>query len=118
MTLLESMPNPKRETKIVNSIRTQMLDEFGTILHKVHGGPYSETGASDLYGTLPGGRAIYVEVKTPETIGHVSDPTRKNQDAWLAREARLGAFTAVVDSYAMLEKLLMSEGIQKYHEQR
>lgn len=100
----------KNETRIVNSIRTQMLDEFGTIMHKVHGGPYSETGASDLYGTLPGGRAIYVEVKTPDTIG-INTPTRSNQDAWLAREARLGAFTAVVDSYAMLERLLMTEDI-------
>lgn len=101
----------KSETKIVNSIRTQMLDEFGTILHKVHGGPYSETGASDLYGTLPGGRAIYVEVKTPDTINDVNAITRRHQDAWLAREARLGAFTAVVDSYAMLERLLMSAEI-------
>lgn len=103
----------KSETIIVNKIREKMLAEYGTILHKVHGGPYSETGASDLYGTLPGGRAIYVEVKTPDTINRLADATRKNQDAWLAREARLGAFTAVVCSYEDLEKLLSTEGACK-----
>lgn len=100
----------KTETKISNDIRAKMLLNFGTHLHKPATGAYAETGASDLYGTLPGGRAIYVEVKTPDTI-LFPDKRRKYQNAWLERERALGAFTAVVCSYEYLVGLLMKEKI-------
>jgi hypothetical protein len=100
----------KKETRISLHIRKEMKKVYGTILHKVHGGAYGETGASDLYGTLPGGRAIYVEVKTPETINKW-DARRRFQQAWLLQEKMLGAFTATVCSWEDLQGYLNAEHI-------
>lgn len=100
----------KQETRASTRIREKMKETYGTILHKNHGGAYGETGSSDLYGTLPGGRAIYVEVKTKETINK-QDSRRKFQDAWLDREARMGAFTAVVVSWEDLLIELLAQQI-------
>lgn len=98
------------ESAIVAKIRKNMEDRYGVKLHKLHGGAYSETGAPDLFGTLPGGRAMYVEVKTPATI-KVMNKRRKYQDAWLASEEKQGAFTAVIASWPDLLIALMGEGI-------
>lgn len=100
----------KTEARLSVQIREKMKENYGTILHKAHGGAYSETGASDLYGTLPGGRAIYVELKTKESIGKM-DARRKYQEAWLAREARLGAFTAIVADWESLQNALLAQRI-------
>jgi len=85
------------ETEVSNRIRDAVKDEYGTVLHKYHGGAYGESGASDLYGTLPGGYAVYFEVKTQRTVG-LTDVRRKLQDIWLRREEKLGACTGVVAS--------------------
>lgn len=85
------------ETDVSNRIRDAVKEEYGTVLHKYHGGSYGESGASDLYGTLPGGYAVYFEVKTPRTIA-LMDIRRKLQDIWLRREENLGACTGVVAS--------------------
>lgn len=100
----------KKETRASIKIREKMLEKYGTFLHKNHGGAYGETGAADLYGTLPGGRAIYVELKTPDTIKKKT-ARRKYQEAWLMREARLGAFTAVTASWDDLLLQLLGEQI-------
>lgn len=100
----------KKETRASMKIRKEMHAVYGTLFHKVHGGAYGETGASDLYGTLPGGRAIYVEVKTKDTINKW-DARRRFQQAWLLREKMLGAFTATVTSWEELQGLLNAEHI-------
>lgn len=98
------------ESAIVQKIRENMKDRYNVTLHKMHGGPYTETGTPDLFGTLPGGRAIYVEVKTPATI-NVMDKRRKYQDAWLKVEAKQGAFTFVTASWQDLLIELIANGI-------
>lgn len=83
---------------------------FGTILHKNHGGAFTETGAADLYGTLPGGRAIYIELKTPERKNQMS-MRRLCQKRWLDRERKLGAATFFVSGWDELKKELEDAGI-------
>jgi hypothetical protein len=63
-----------------------------------------------LYGTLPGGRAIYVEVKTKDTIDKWN-ARRRFQHAWLLREKLLGAFTATVCTWEDLLGELTAEHI-------
>lgn len=88
----------KKETKLSREIRENLKRDYGIFLHKNWGGVFTETGAADLYGTLPGGRACYFELKTPEGAKR-RDSRSVYQKAWLRREARMGALTAVVSSY-------------------
>lgn len=88
------------ESAIVKKIKEAVLKEHKTSLHKYHGGAYGESACADLFGTLPGGYAVFFEVKTPETADKM-DARRKAQEAWLSREARLGACTGVVWSVEM-----------------
>lgn len=93
-----------KERDIVKKIRTELLDRLGVRLHKATGGPYGEIGASDLYGTLPGGRAVYVEVKMPGKKG------RPEQVHWLEAEAKMGAVAVLVTSWDELQQILSTEG--------
>lgn len=94
------MGNPKPETRLVKKLRERLREKWGATSHKVHGSVYSEAGASDLYGTLPGGRALYVEVKMP---GKKATPA---QAAWLDAERRLGAAAGTVSSVEELDDLV------------
>jgi hypothetical protein len=100
----------KAETRLSIKVRKHLLEKYGIRLHKNTGGAYSETGAADLYGTLPGGRAIYIELKTPKTID------KKNnraifQGMWLQHEASQGALAFVASSIEVIEAALKSAGI-------
>ena len=86
-----------RETPIGRKIKAAVKEVYGTILHKYHGDARSENGVADYFGTLPGGLAVYLEIKKPDTLNKRS-ARRALQDAWLAREAGLGAITGVVAS--------------------
>ena len=89
-----------KERDIVRKIRIEILNKYGVRLHKNTGGPYSEAGAADLYGTLPGGRAIFVEVKAP------GKKPRPNQLAWLEHEREMGALAVWVSSWEELLSVL------------
>lgn len=99
----------KKESRIGKSIRDGMKKDFGTILHKTWGGIYTETGASDYYGTLPGGRAIYIEVKVPGA--RTKRERLIYQLAWLKREELLGAVAVMVTSYTELKNMLALKNI-------
>lgn len=99
-----------KERDIVKIIRESLKRDFGTWLHKQTGGPFAEIGASDLYGTLPGGRAIYIEVKKPQTKGLQTDRA-VTQRAWLDRERALGAVAIVASSYEEVLTAVNAAGI-------
>lgn len=84
-----------KETPVTKKIREHVLKKYGTTLHKYHGDMYGETGVADLFGTMPDGRAIYIEVKKPFTKSELNAFLKSdryhNQRTWLEREARLGA---------------------------
>lgn len=66
------------------------LESIGFEGFTMTSGALTARGISDLVGTLPGGRSIYVEVKKE---GGSPSAQQKN---FLAKMARLGAFTAIV----------------------
>lgn len=87
------------ESTVVEKICTALLVRFGLRMHKYHGGAFSEVGVADLFGTLPpSGRAVYLEVKTPDAYRLKPSARRRLQEAWLAREASAGAITGLVCS--------------------
>jgi len=87
------------ESVIVEKICSVLWLRFGLRMHKYHGGTFSENGVADLFGTLPPtGRAVYLEVKTPEAYKSKPSARRRLQEAWLAREASAGAITGLVCS--------------------
>ena len=100
----------KKETRLSVKIRKLVKEKYGTILHKNHGGPFTETGAADLYGTLPGGRAVYIELKTPETVKQKSGRATY-QYAWLERERKLGALTMLISSFEELVYMFTAAGV-------
>lgn len=88
-----------REKTVEKKIRAH-LHSIGASSHKYHGSGYGELGHPDLYGTLPGGRAYFFEIKRP------GKKPRPNQVAWLNREKKYGALTASLDSLEELEAML------------
>jgi hypothetical protein len=97
------------ERDIIRRIRTKLLAEYGIRLHKNIGGAYGETGAADLYGTLPGGRALYLEVKQPNKKNTLT-AAQKN---WLDAERQMGAVAELVTSPLEVIHILEREGIDK-----
>lgn len=95
------------EKDIITKIKEFLKKELGIIAHKHHGGPYSENGVPDLFGTLPGGRAFFFEVKTPTTI---NQETKQKiiQRRWMETEAKAGALTGFVCSVEDVRKLINS----------
>lgn len=100
----------KAETRLSIKVRKHLLDNYGIRLHKNHGGAYGETGAADLYGTLPGGRAIYIELKTPKSIDKKNNRTIF-QGMFLNWEASQGALAFVASSVEAIDAVLHSAGI-------
>jgi len=90
------------ERDIVKKIRDHIVKEYGATCHKHHGGPYSERGVADLFGTMPGGRAFFFEVKVPGKKATLW------QEKWLEEEAKRGAITGVVTSVEDTERILNS----------
>ncbi len=91
-----------KEAVIVKKIRDHLKNKYGAECFKVHGGPFSEAGVSDLVCSLPPGRALFIEVKVP---GKLSTVTRL-QTEFLNRMARTGAITGVATSVEDVDKLL------------
>lgn len=95
-----------KESDIVRIIKSEAL-KHGILLSKCNTGPFGEISASDLYGVMKDGRAIFVEVKVP---GYRKDQRVLNQLHWLEKRRELGAFTAIVDSWGQLADMLKAEG--------
>jgi len=85
------------ETVIVNQIRSALWTA-GIPTFKHWGGPMGEPGIPDIIGTLPGGRALFIEVKTPKTIKSFpsNSVTQQAQDRFLKLHSKSGAACAVV----------------------
>lgn len=105
-----------KETPVTKKIKDHALKKYGIVLHKYHGDIYGETGVADLFGTMPDGRAIYIEVKKPFTASELraflKSDRYHNQRAWLEREAKLGAITMFANSVEVVDK-----SIEKFYEQ-
>ena len=61
---------------------------------------------SDLFGTLPGGRSYYIEVKMPSRLATLTPAQR----LLLQREALNGAVAGAVTSVAEVVELLAYQG--------
>lgn len=107
----------KQETRLCNLIRDRLKRDYGIYLHKNWGGVFTETGAADLYGTLPGGRAVYFELKTPDGAKRKGGRAAY-QKAWLAREEKMGALTGVVMTYADVRSRLHAAGIYPHRQMK
>jgi len=107
----------KAETRLSIKIRKHLLEKYGIRLHKNHGGAYGETGAVDLYGTLPGGRAVYIELKTPKSIGKRNNRTIF-QGMWLQHEASQGALAFVASSIESVDAVLNANGIYPHGQKK
>lgn len=89
-------------------IREHLRKEYGATVHKYHGSMYGERGHADVYGTLPGGRAFYFEIKRPD--GGRLGPL---QELFLANEHARGAVIGVVTSIEEVESILKYEHVDK-----
>lgn len=107
----------KAETRLSIKVRKHLLDNYGIRLHKNHGGAYGETGAADLYGTLPGGRAIYIELKTPKSIDKKNNRTIF-QGAWLNWESSQGALAFVCCSVEEIDLMLAAANIYPHRQMK
>lgn len=92
------------ERDVVKKIKDHLTKRYGATCHKHHGSAFSETGVSDLFGTLPFGRAIYLEVKVP------GKKATQWQTIWLEEERKRGAIAEVVCSVDEVDRLLASHG--------
>lgn len=78
------------ETAITKQVRF-FLDVLKIPHFKHFGGPLSPNGIPDIIGTLPGGQALYVEVKRP------GGKVRPEQQTFLDRHSKAGAVCMVVN---------------------
>lgn len=90
------------EKVVVANIKEYLVNEVGATCHKHHGGPYAERGIPDLFGTLPGGRAFYIEVKRPGKLATLTPAQR----LLLQREAFNGAVAGAATSVEEVVQLL------------
>lgn len=97
---------PKLESVIRNEIRDFLKDEVGATYHKYHGSVFAERGVPDIFGTLPGGRAYYFEVKRPGRLGKIA----KIQELLLQNEAMHGAVAAFATSVDDVKQALLDQG--------
>lgn len=69
---------------------------------------FSQKGSPDIFGMLPGGRWLAVEVKAG------SNKASAAQEAWLSRARSLGAVCGVVRNVAELKTLLVEGGFCEF----
>jgi hypothetical protein len=89
-----------KEKTLILKFKKYLKEEYGATCHKYYGGPFSEAGVADLFGTLPNGRAYYIEVKVP---GNKPTPI---QEAFLANERKNGAVAGVARTLEDIDNLL------------
>ena len=99
-----------KEADLVREIKSVMEREYHATAHKHHGGPYSERGVSDIFGTLLGGRAYYIEVKLPGELRTLTEW----QERWLRHEGDHGAVAFVTSSVPDLHTILAACGIKRW----
>jgi hypothetical protein len=102
------MQKQRLEKAIVADIREYLVNEVGATCHKHHGNAYSERGLPDLFGTLPGGRAFYIEVKRPGKLATLTPAQR----LLLQQEAKNGAVAGYATSVEDVVDLLMQQGFK------
>lgn len=99
----------KEETDIQNRIRAELSKKGCKIFRCNVGNFYTKwgqeikigvVGHSDLYGTKPGGRSIYVETKTP--VGSASKEQIKFVDAMLKTGAIAGFARSVEEALKLV----------------
>lgn len=93
------------ERDVVKKIKDHIIKVYGGTAHKFHANAFTERGVADLFGSLPGGRAYFIEVKVPG-----GKPTQW-QIAWLAEERKRNSIAAVCTSTDEVDKLFKEHGI-------
>ena len=83
-------------------IREYLVNEVRATCHKVHGSAYMERGLPDLFGTLPGGRAYFIEVKAPGKLATLTPAQRLLLQLEAKNGAVAGAATSVEDVVDLL----------------
>ena len=75
------MSQPKNESELRDEVLA-LLDQFHLPHFKHWSGPFSKSGIPDIYVTLPGGRACWIELKgpagkpTPEQLAFIKEHSR------------------------------------------
>ena len=93
------MSSPERNLQLAVTTWCKAQPPEGFWWFKIHGGPYQRAGVPDLLLCLQG-RLVAIELKAPG-----ARPTAL-QSAELAKLARAGAVTAVIDSMADFRSLM------------
>lgn len=97
-----------KEKPVEKKIKEHLRKAYGATVHKYHGSVYGERGHADVYGTFPGGRAFYFEIKRP-----VGGKLTLLQELFLANEHARGAVIGVVTSVEDVESILKHERVDK-----
>ena len=98
-----------KESVVRKNIQKAILEAGGSC-HIYHATPYGEVGHPDLYGTLPDGRAFYIEVKVPgwtvEKASKREQDVHRRQLIWMERESKQNAIVGVATCPQFALKLL------------
>lgn len=97
-----------KEKPVEKKIREYLKKTYNATVHKYHGSIYGERGHADIYGTLPGGRAFYFEIKRPK-----GGKLTLLQELFLATEYSRGAVIGVVTSVEEVESIMKNERVDK-----
>jgi len=97
-----------KEKAAEKKIREHLKKTYNATVHKYHGSIYGERGHADVYGTLPGGRAFYFEIKRP-----VGGKLTLLQELFLATEHSRGAVIGVVTSPDEVDTIMKYERVDK-----
>jgi hypothetical protein len=91
------------ETQITHAIR-DALNLMGVKAHWKHwAGRFSRKGVPDIVATIPGGRALYIEVKTPSGV------VSAEQEAFMRDHLAAGALVIVArDAREVAEELALA----------
>lgn len=95
----------KPETKIQESIKKHLKKTFGGVWHKIHGGPYQNSGIGDLIGCV-NGYYFNLEVKQPKE-GPKYEPTELQQEE-INNVNKAGGCGACVKSKEQAEQVVRS----------
>lgn len=101
------MGRPGPESKLVGEV-VDLIESVGGLVYNLHGSAYTGRGRPDLVGVLPGGLALFVEVKRP---GSADDGLGMRQRREACEWARRGALTlAGVDDLGEVRRALAAAG--------
>jgi hypothetical protein len=96
-----------KETDLRKKIKDYLKDEYGASVHVYHGHAMGELNHPDMYGTLPSGRAYWLELKLPKSK-HDKNHLLCQID-WLRRERDKNAVCGMISCVQSVD-IVMQNG--------